>query len=90
MELVKLSKPHCGGCVSVGNLLKDLEVEYIDVNIYDDQDCQNVFKVSSEELIKHFELTSVPQLILYDDNKEIVGVVSGFNPPAIKALLEKM
>ena len=90
MELVKLSKNPCGGCILVGNHLNDLGVGYTEVDIFSDQQVNNKFKTTSAEFRAEYNITSVPVLILFDDEGKEVGRVNGFNPPAIVALLEKM
>jgi hypothetical protein len=90
MELVKLSKTPCGGCVLVGNHLKDLGVEHTEIDIFDDEAVEKKFNLTSEEFREEYDITSVPVLLLLDDDGVELARVNGFNPPAIEALLKTM
>lgn len=88
MELVKLSKTPCGGCVLVGNHLKDLGVEHTEIDIFDDEAVEKKFNIAADKFREQF--SSVPVLLLLDDDGVELARVNGFNPPAIEALLKTM
>lgn len=78
MRLLKFSRIGCAPCQVVSNLLNEKEVEFIEVDVTDD-----------EEVREKYDISSVPVLILLDDNENVVGRVNGLNPPAIEELLTK-
>jgi glutaredoxin len=90
MKLIKLSKTPCGGCISVGNHLKDKEVDYVEVDILSDESTKAAFNLTSEEVREKYGITSVPVLLLLDDEGSVVDQVNGFNIPQIDGLLDKM
>lgn len=90
MELIKLSKTPCGGCVLLGNHLDELGVTYTEIDIFDDETIQERFGLSSEVFRDEYNITSAPVLLLIDDEGQVVDRVNGFNPPLVLALIEKM
>lgn len=93
MRLVKFMNTGCVPCQMVSNFLGEKGVDYIEVN---------ALETSEEELIQAYgelgkaienvrkELSSVPVLVLFDDDNNEIDRVSGFNPSKIEHLLAKL
>lgn len=78
-KLLKMYSPSCTPCKILTNFLNDKGVAFEDVDITENQ-----------EAVDTYGLSSVPVLILLDDNDQEVDRVVGFNPPLVEELLAKM
>ena len=78
-KLLKLHSPNCIPCKILTNYLVDKEVAFDDVDI----------SVNSEAIEK-YSLSSVPVLILLDENDQEIDRVSGLNPEATARLISQL
>lgn len=68
MKLIKISQKTCVPCQILSNYLNDKNVEYEEIDLEDDR-----------SIIKKYDITSVPVLVLLD-GEEVIDSVTGFNP----------
>lgn len=78
-KLLKFYSPTCTPCKVLSNFLNDKEVVYEDIDI-----------TVQQEYIDKYGLSSVPVLILLDENEQEIDRAVGFNPDATEELLTKM
>ena len=78
-SLLLLSKDGCAPCSMVKNYLSSKDVEYKDVNAFE-----------NPEIAGKYDIASVPVLVLLDENGEEVKRSKGFNPPEIEEMLKLM
>lgn len=77
-KLIKFGQPTCVPCKMLTNLLAEHEVEYVDVNVFEEP-----------ELANEYGITSVPVLVLEVDG-DIEEMVFGYNADEVEELLEKL
>lgn len=82
MKLVKYEKDDCGPCAFVKTFLDDTGVAYKIRNISRDPE--------AKARLKKEGFMGVPVVALVDDEDNFVEAVTGFNPPAIMGLIEKL
>lgn len=70
-KLLKFYSPLCGPCKVLEKNLKDSNIEYVDVNIFGDA-CYGDLG-TTEHLIEHYNIRSVPTLIKIDETGEELG-----------------
>lgn len=70
-KLLKFYSPLCGPCKVLEKNLKDSNIEYVDVNIFG-YDCYDDLG-TTEHLIEHYNIRSVPTLIKIDETGEELG-----------------
>lgn len=70
-KLLKFYSPLCGPCKVLEKNLKDSNIEYVDVNIFGDA-CYDGLG-TTEHLIEHYNIRSVPTLIKIDETGEELG-----------------
>ena len=67
-KLLKFYSPLCGPCKVLEKNLKDSNIEYVDVNIFGDA-CYDDLG-TTEHLIEHYNIRSVPTLIKINETGE--------------------
>jgi len=77
-QLLKFSRPSCVPCEMVSNFLSDKNIEYTEVNVYEDTETANKYNIQS-----------VPVLVLLN-NGEIEEIVFGYKPDEIERLLHQL
>jgi len=56
--LIKYGTKFCGDCRRLGAILDKLNIEYLDINV-------------DENIAKELDITTIPVLIKYENNKEV-------------------
>lgn len=79
MKLVKFFKPDCVPCQSVSNYLDERNINYEEINPFD-----------NPMLAMEHKIRTVPTLILFDDNNKEIKRVMGYSVEQIDELLELM
>lgn len=70
--ILKFYSPTCGPCKVMSTLLNSLKgVEIVNVDIMDE---------NNEELIHKYKVTSIPTIVILDENKKPVKVLKGIIP----------
>lgn len=77
-QLLKFSRPSCVPCQMVSNYLNDKNVQYTEINVYEDAEMANKFKIQS-----------VPVVVLLN-GEEIEEMVFGFDTDELDKLLNNM
>ncbi|SNZ10033.1 thioredoxin 1 [Terribacillus aidingensis] len=79
MKLLKLEQPDCRGCVEVGNILNNSEVEYEAIDV-----------VENPEVADRYGVMGLPLTLLVDDKGKTLQRAVGVDRPAIVEMIEKI
>lgn len=81
MVIILFSSNHCPACVALKDFLKKKNINFKEVNIENDD---------SIELLRQVDVTSVPTLAIYDEEKRRpIETYIGFNQREIENILFK-
>lgn len=78
-KLIKFEKQGCTPCEMVQNYLDEKSVEALKINAFD-----------NPEMSARYDISSVPTLILFDDEGNELGRTIGFKPDEIEELIEQL
>ena len=70
-KILKFYSPLCGPCKVLDKNLKDSNIEYVNVNIFEDA-CYDDLG-TTEHLIEHYNIRSVPTLVKINETGEELG-----------------
>jgi thioredoxin-like negative regulator of GroEL len=77
-KLLKFYSPLCGPCKVLHKNIEDSGVEYININIFEDECFDNLG--ATEHLVEHYNVRALPTLIKIDDTgnelNRHVGILS--------------
>lgn len=77
-KILKFYSPLCGPCKVLEKNLKDSGVEYVDINIFEDECIEGLG--SPDQLVEHYGIKSIPALVKINDAKDVidkkVGILS--------------
>ena len=77
-KILKFYSPLCGPCKVLEKNLKDSGIEYVNINIFEDECIDNLG--STDHLVEHYGIRSIPALVKIDDSGEVidkkVGILS--------------
>lgn len=89
MKIVKFYSPTCGPCKVVEKKLQDAKIEHININILELDTIEGID--CDVDLIEHFNITSVPTILLLDaDNKELLRIKGIPSEEELKKLLNEI
>ena len=69
-KILKFYSPLCGPCRVLEQNLKDSGIEYVSINIFDDECIDNLG--NTEHLVEHYDVKALPTLIKIDDSGEVL------------------
>lgn len=69
-KILKFYSPLCGPCKVLEQNLKDSGIEYVSINIFDDECIDNLG--NTEHLVEHYGVKALPTLIKIDDSGEVL------------------
>ena len=77
-KILKFYSPLCGPCKVLDKNLKDSGIEYVNVNIFEDECIEELG--STDQLVEHYGIRSIPALVKIGDSGEVidkkVGILS--------------
>ena len=77
-KILKFYSPLCGPCKVLEKNLKDSGIEYVNINIFEDECIDNLG--STDHLVEHYCIRSIPALVKINDTGEVidkkVGILS--------------
>lgn len=77
-KILKFYSPLCGPCKVLEKNLKDSGIKYVNINIFEDECIDNLG--STDHLVEHYGIKSIPALVKIDDVGEVidkkVGILS--------------
>ena len=77
-KILKFYSPLCGPCKVLEKNLKDSGVEYVDINIFEDECIEGLG--SPDQLVEHYGIKSIPALVKINDAGDVidkkVGILS--------------
>jgi thiol-disulfide isomerase/thioredoxin len=83
-KILKFYSPTCGPCKVIDNLLKQLNVEYYNINVYDPEYFTEDFVSNTLEdyekdndIITYYKITTAPTLLKLDSEGKIINKVTG-------------
>lgn len=79
MKLYKFETKTCNPCKTVSMILNNLNIPFQTIDIDDEE---------NEELVRKYDIMSVPTLILLDDNGEVVEQIINLNHSEIEGLVK--
>ena len=69
-KILKFYSPLCGPCKVLEQNLNDSGIEYVSINIFDDECIDNLG--NTEHLVEHYGVKALPTLIKIDDSGEVL------------------
>lgn len=69
-KILKFYSPLCGPCRVLEQNLKDSGIEYVNINIFEDECIDNLG--SADQLVEHYEIKSIPALVKIDDSGNVI------------------
>ena len=69
-KILKFYSPLCGPCKVLEQNLKDSGIEYVSINIFEDECIDNLG--NTEHLVEHYGVKALPTLIKIDDSGEVL------------------
>lgn len=69
-KILKFYSPLCGPCRVLEQNLKDSGIEYVNVNIFEDECIDNLG--SADQLVEHYDIKSIPALVKINASGDVV------------------
>ena len=69
-KILKFYSPLCGPCKVLEQNLKDSSIEYVNVNIFEDECIDNLG--STDQLVEHYGIKSIPALVKINDSGDVI------------------